>query len=268
MTALILATGLSTVPAFAQTLLGGNGGSTGGILSVDSGSAGDRSLVNIGLGSDSSSPDNIADVNIAGRNGLLGGGAGAANVTVTGGNGQGGLLNNGGLLGTGLLDGDDDGGLAGSGILGSNLAVGIDLGELQLDLTIPGLGGNGGNGGTGGNGGNGGGGSVLVGSIDGSFQVNCSVDDGRQVLQLAAQAKLNPAAWARAANVQVVPIRLCPQARSQVAQIFGASAKIQQLQSAAARDALIVASLSRSRHDVGDVFAVDASGGRLVVYVY
>lgn len=267
---------------------GSSGGSTGGLIGIDSGSAGTNSVINVGLGSDSSAPNNIADVNIGGNSGgLLGGNGGLVGATVTGGNGQGGLLNSGGVLGTGLLDGDDDGGVLGSGILGSNLTVGLNLGGLGLDLTVPGLddllgggggagnpgngnGGNGGNGGSGGNGGNGGngGGRVLVGSLDGSMTVSCSVNDGRKVLQLASQTKMNPASWGRAANVQIVPIKLCPQARSQVAQIFRASGKIQQLQNAAAADALITASLSRTRYDVSDVFAVQASGGRLVVYVY
>jgi hypothetical protein len=254
----------------AAGLLGGvlDGGSgSGGAVSIDGGSAGNDSLVNIGLGSDSSNPDNILDLNLGGGTG----GQGNIDANVSGGNGQGGLLNNGGVLGTGLLDGDDDGGVLGSGILGSNITVGLNLGGLGLDLTIPGiddlLGGGGGNGGNGGDGANGNG-RTRVGSLDNSLQVNCSVNDGRQVLQLASQGKVNPASWTRAANVRIVPIRLCPQARSQVAQIFRASGKIQQLQSAAAGDALIVASLSRSRHDVGDVFAIEASGGNLTVYVY
>lgn len=243
-------------------LLGGGSGSGGGLLSVDSGSAGSSSTVNVGLGSDSSNPDNIADVNL-----------GNANVNVSGGNGQGGLLNNGGLLGTGLLDGDDDGGVLGSGILGSNLTAGINLGGLSLDLTVPGLedllggGDNGGNGPGNGNGNSNTGGRTLVGSL-GEFQVNCSLDDGRRVLQLASQASVNPRSWNSAANVQIVPIRLCPQARGQVAQIFRASGKIQQLQSAVAGDALIVASLNRTRYDINDVFAVEARGGSLTVYVY
>lgn len=261
--ALVLATSLSAPSAFAEGLLGGvlgGGGSGGGLLSIDRGSAGDSSTVNIGLGSDSQGPDNIADVNL-----------GNANANVSGGNGQGGLLNNGGLLGTGLL-GDDDGGVLGSGILGSNLTAGINLGGLSLDLTIPGLddllGGGGGDGGNGpGNGNGNNGGRTLVGSV-GEFQVSCSLDDGRRVLQLASQASVNPRTWSRAANVQIVPIRLCPQARGQVAQIFRASGKIQQLRSAVAADALIVASLNRSRYDIGDVFAVEAQGGSLTVYVY
>lgn len=274
--ALVLVTGLGVAPASAQGLLGNllGGGGGGGVADVKSGTAGNSALVNAGIGGDSTSPNNIADVNIGGGGSLLGGNGPLAKVSVTGGNGQGGLLNNGGVLGTGLLDSDDDGGVLGSGILGSNLAAGIDLGGLSLDLDVPGIddllggGGSGGSGGNGGNGAVGPGGGVRVGSLDGSVVVNCSLDDGRKVLQIASQAKLNPSAWARAANVQVVPIRLCPQARAQVAQIFNASGKIRQLQRAAAGDALIVASLSRSRYDISDVFAIDASGGRLMVYVY
>jgi hypothetical protein len=313
----VLAIGLSAAPVYAQSLLGGvlGGGGGGGIVGgvgnilgggddssnstagsvadIDSGPAGNDALANVGLGSGGGNNDNVADVNVGrgSTGGLLGGGLlggdddeALANLNISGGNGQGGLLNNGGVLGTGLLDGDDDGGVLGSGILGgSNLTAGLDLGGLDLDLGGLGLGGNGGNGsggnGNGGNGGAGGNGGVggngigangrvLVGSVDGSFQVNCSVNDGRKVLQLASQAKLNPGAWQRAANVRVVPVRLCAQARAQVAQIFNASGKIQQLQRAAAGDMLITASLNRTRYDVDDVFAVQASGGNLVVYVY
>ena len=275
---LVMTAGLAATPVFAQNLLnniiGAGDSATGSLLSVDSGSAGSGSLVNVGLGASSSNANNVADVNLGTGNGRLLGGTNA-NVSVTGGNGQGGLLNSGGLLGTGLLDGDDDGGVAGSGLLGSSLTAGIDLGGLGLDLTVPGLGGilgggaGGGGGGNGnGNGGPGVGGGILVGSLDNSVQVACSLEDGRKVLQIASQAQLNPASWARAANVQIVPIKLCPQARGQVAQIFNASDKIQRLQGAAARDALITASLSRTRYDVGDVFAVEATGGRLTVYVY
>lgn len=204
----------------------------------------------------------------------------SASATVTGGNNQGGLLNSGGLLGTGLLDDDDDGGLLGSGILGSNLTAGINLGGLQLDLTIPGIddllggGGGGGNGG-GGNGGNGpggaggGDGTVRVGSV-GDFAVSCSVAQGRQALELAAKAKFgrsSPADWQRATGVQVVKVTLCPSARLQVTQIFNASGKIQSLHQAVAGDMLIMASLQRAGRDAGDVFAVQRNGSQLIVYV-
>jgi hypothetical protein len=205
----------------------------------------------------------------------------SASATVTGGNGQGGLLNSGGLLGTGLLDDDDDGGLLGSGLLGSNLTAGLNLGGLQLDLTIPGIddllggggGGGGGNGG-GGNGGNGpggagGDGSVRVSSL-GDFAVQCSVNQGRGVLELATKARFtrsSPADWRRASGVQIVPVKLCPAARLQVTQIFNASGKIQSLHQAVAGDMLIMASLQRAGRDAGDVFAVQRNGSQLIVYV-
>jgi hypothetical protein len=201
----------------------------------------------------------------------------SASATITGGNNQGGLLNSGGLLGTGLLDDDDDGGLLGSGILGSNLTAGINLGGLQLDLTIPGIDdllGGGGNGG-GGNGGNGpggaggGDGTVRVGSV-GDFAVTCSVAQGREALEIAANAKFgrsSPADWRRATGVQVIPVTLCPAARLQVTQIFNASGKIQSLHQAVAGDMLIMASLQRAGRDAGDVFAVQRNGSQLIVYV-
>lgn len=205
-----------------------------------------------------------------------------ASARVTGGNNQGGLLNSGGLLGTGLLDDDDDGGLLGSGILGSNLTVGLNLGGLDLDLTIPGIddllggggGGGGGNGG-GGNGGNGpggvgnGDGTVRVGSV-GDFAVNCSIAQGRQALELAAKAKFSRSSvadWQRASGVQVVRVTLCPEARLQVTQIFNASGKIQGLHQAVAGDMLIMASLQRAGRDADDVFAVQRNGSQLIVYV-
>jgi hypothetical protein len=251
-TAALLTISVAAAPAYAEGLvsrltdtvgdtvdsLTGGGTSVGNLVSVGSGAAGNDSLVNIGLGSNGNSPGSLADINLGSGTDPLGN----VNVT-TGGNGQ---------------------------LLGSNLTAGIDLGGLGLDLTIPGIDDLLGGGGGGGNGGNGGNddGRVRVGSIDNSFTVNCSVNDGRQALQLASQTKFQPTSWGRAANVQIVPIKLCPQARLQVAQIFNASSKILLLQSAAAQDALIVASLNRTRYDVNDVFAVQASGGSLTVYVY
>ena len=244
-------------------LTGGGGGSSD--LDID-----------IDVGSNDSNDNNILDVDVGDT----------ASATITGGNGQGGLLNSGGLLGTGLLDGDDDGGLLGSGILGSNLTAGLNLGGLQLDLTIPGIddllggggggGGGGGNGGggNGGNGGNGGGGSggngsTRVGSL-GDFAVKCSIDQGRQVLELATKAKFSRSSvadWQRASGVQIIPVKLCPSAKLQVVQIFNASGKIQSLHQAVSGDMLIMASLQRAGRDAGDVFAVQRNGSQLIVYV-
>ena len=231
---------------------------------VDSLTGGDSSGLNIDIGSTSTNDKNILDVDVGST----------ASATITGGNGQGGLLNSGGLLGTGLLDDDDDGGLLGSGILGSNLTVGLNLSGLKLDLTIPGIGdllggGGGGNGGNGPGGVGGGDGSVRVGSL-GDFAVKCSIAQGRQALELAAKAKFSRSSvadWQRASGVQIIPVKLCPSARLQVTQIFNASGKIQSLHQAVSGDMLIMASLQRAGRDANDVFAVQRKGSQLLVYV-
>ena len=165
-----------------------------------------------------------------------------------------------------------------------NTTVSLDLAGLELELgvnlelleVIGGGGGGGGNGnGNGNGGGNGAGGNgnrILVGSLGGeNFVINCAVNNTRQLLQIAAAGKLSGAeikAWMRAANVQVVPIKLCPAAKKQVAQILAKSKKINLLRRAVMSDALITASLGRTRYDAGDVIAVQRKGGQLVVYVY
>lgn len=257
-------------------LFGGGGVDTGNTLDVDSGPAGSDAFANAGIGNGGGANDNIADVK-------LGRGDPAASATV-----KGGLFGNGGLLGTGL-------GAGGSGLGGQNgLTAGLNLGGLGLggltggnDLTLNigggGAGGSGGSGGTGGTGGPGpgvvvpgGGGGGLAGGGSrvadlGNSGAACSLPEGRQVLQTAANAKVSNSAiarWQRAYNVQVVPVKLCASTRSQVAKILNQSGKINMLQNAAASDALISTSLSRSRYDANDVFAVESHNGQLVVYVF
>ena len=62
--------------------------------------------------------------------------------------------------------------------------------------------------------------------------------------------------------------KLCPAARSQVSKILNQSPKINALKGAVAADYLISASLSRTRYDANDVFAVQRNGGALTVYVF
>jgi hypothetical protein len=114
---------------------------------------------------------------------------------------------------------------------------------------------------------------VLVGSLGGgaTFLVNCTVNNTKQLLQVAAAGKISGAeikAWMRAANVQVVPIKLCPAAKKQVAALLAKSQKINLLRRAVMSDALITASLGRTSYDANDVVAVQRKGGQLVVYVY
>ena len=115
---------------------------------------------------------------------------------------------------------------------------------------------------------------VLVGSLGGgggTFTVTCAVNNAKTLLQVAANGKVTAAevkAWQRAANVQIIPVELCPQAKSQIAKLFARSKKILLLQRAVTTDNLIMASLSRTRYDAKDVAAVQRRGGQLVVYVY
>lgn len=115
---------------------------------------------------------------------------------------------------------------------------------------------------------------ILVGSLGGgggTFKVTCAVNNAKTLLQVAANGKLTAneiKGWQRAANVQIVPVELCPQARSQIAKLFARSKKILLLQRAVTTDNLIMASLSRTRYDANDVAAVQRRSGQLVVYVY
>lgn len=116
-------------------------------------------------------------------------------------------------------------------------------------------------------------GPILVGSLGGgaTFQITCAVNNTRQLLQVAANGKITAAeikAWQRFANVQIMPIKLCPAAKKQVAQILARSQKVKLLQRAVMQDQLIMASLSRTKYDAGDVVAVQRQKGQLVVYVY
>lgn len=247
-------------------LLGGDGGLLGGggadsVVTLSSGSASDSGLVNVGLGSGGdSSSGNILDVNLGGKSstGTL------ANVNV----GSGG---SGGGKGS-LLDADVD--LLGGGELAD---IDLDLGGdglLDIDIDL-GLGGNGKDGKDGKDGRNGRNGFSFSGGGGGGggfgASARCVGADGRQVLQLAARQTVNRStisSWRRASNVQIVPIRLCPNIRRQVAAALDSSSKVNAIRGAAHSDALINASLSRTNYSARNIFAVQRSGSQLTVYVY
>lgn len=171
-------------------------------------------------------------------------------------------------------------------VLGGNSGVNVDLpgldnlgvGELPGglgDIIDDLLGGN--DGANGANGNNGLNGSTRFASLGGGagggggfgFDANCSVAQGRTVLEIAAEADdVRTSSWRRAANVQVIPVRLCQSARAQVSSILDGSPSILALRGAAASDSLITASLARTRYDIEDIFAVRQAGGQLTVYVY
>lgn len=234
---------------------GGTGGGTGG------GGTNVGGLVSL----NDEGNDAVVNLDVGGGNGNI------LNAAVGNGNSP---LVNANVSSTGLL---------------KSTTVSLDLAGLELDLDLDlnlveviggGGGGNGngngnGNGGGNGAGGNGAGGNgnrVLVGSLGGAnFVINCAVNNTKQLLQIAAAGKISGAeikAWMRAANVQVVPIKLCPAAKKQVAQILAKSKKINLLRRAVMSDALITASLGRTSYDAKDVVAVQRKGGQLVVYVY
>jgi hypothetical protein len=267
---ILIVAGISVTPVGAQGLLGGLTDTVGGVVdtvtdtvtdTVDNVAGGDEGGTNVG---------NIASVNDDNNEALVnldvGGDSNILNAAVGSGANP---LANANVSSTGLL---------------SNTIVTLDLAGLGLDLTIglSELGGGGGAGGGNGVGGNGapggagnglsGGRAILVGSLGGAnFVINCAVNNTRQLLQIAAAGKISGAeikAWMRAANVQVVPIKLCPAAKKQVAQILTKSKKINLLRRAVMSDALITASLGRTRYDAGDVVAVQRKGGQLVVYVF
>lgn len=211
--------------------LGGSGsGGDGGLVDIGSGPAGNDAVVNVGIGNGGVG-NNVLDVN-------LGTGQPAANANVS---------------------------------AGSNLTASLNLGGLDLDLSLPGIaellglatGGAGQGNGTVRT-------SRLGGGGAGGFAVSCSVNEGRQVLQIAAATKVSRqviAGWQRAVGVKVIPVKLCAKARAQVLQLLNASGKVALLRAAAAGDALIAASLGRTRYGTNDVFAVQNQGGQLVVYV-
>ena len=233
-------------------LLGGGGGG-GGLVGIDNGSPGDNNLINLGVGPGDEVPSNVFGLNI-------GGDSRVATARVGTGNGVGadiGILNNTARGSIGVLN--DDG----------LLALDLDIAGLGINVGVGRPNGPGGPGGPGGSGV--GGGGAAASALLALARANCSVNEGRKILKIASDGKFSnrtAAQWRRFANVQIVPIRICAEARRQVAQILRQSGKVNALQDAAARDPLIAASLDRSNRSAGQVVAVAASRGNLTVFVY
>lgn len=89
-----------------------------------------------------------------------------------------------------------------------------------------------------------------------------------QLLDSHSYDRRTLSAWRRAGNVQVVPVRLCPQLRASVSRAAAANSNVAMVQDLAAADPLVRASLDRTRYRAGNVLAVDQSRGLLTVYVY
>jgi hypothetical protein len=129
--------------------------------------------------------------------------------------------------------------------------------------------------GTGGNGLGTGTGSNLFGGA-GNVQVaslgsaNCISPDQTQIANLTGRQYNSGtvSGWSHASNVQIVPVRICQDARARLSQAVAANGNVGFMQRAAASDPLITASLARTRYNIGDVLAVEQAGGVLKVYVY
>jgi hypothetical protein len=262
----------------AQGLLDGVVGD-GGLVDIGGGPAGNDAAVNVGVGGGNG---NVVDLG-------LGGGSGsdpAAGVSI-------GTNDGGGVsVGTDLLGGSGDGGISGDvdllggngSVLDTDVAIGGD-GGLDLDLDLgggdDGAGGNGGNGGAGGNGGDGtigNNGRIIIGgagarnSIGALFRganaPRCSVEQARQVLTIAQQARYTGTVvrgWQQASRIEVVPVRLCSSTKAQVAGALE-KAGIGSLQQLVASSSTLSQSLGR--YDADDVYAIAKQGNTLNVYVY
>jgi len=247
----LLTSAIFVTGASAGSLLGvvGTNGDSG-LVTLNSGAAQDNGVVNVGLGSSSSSPNNIASVGVGGGSSPLA----TANVTSGG---------NSGLLSVNA----NVGGLAtvGVGIGGGGTGGGTG-------------GGNGGTGGGTGGGGPGGGGLALNGGGGGGgaagFAVTgpgCTNANGAQVLQLVAGSKYSNRmvnGWSQATNIEVVPLKVCASARSSLAAAAASNQTFGLMQQAVAGDPLISTSLNRAKSNAGRVLGVNQAGKTVTVYVY
>lgn len=234
----------ATMPtAHAASLLGLIGdGNSGALVTLNQGSAGSSGAVNLGLGGGGG---NVLDANVGGS----GGGSSLANANVSLG-GASGLV--------------DVGANVGGGLVTANVNVGGGGGLIGVDIGIGGPR-------TGGPGGPGG--PVLLGGGGGSsfstaapVNVACVSATSSQLLQIFEGTRTS--GWNRASNIQLVPIKLCPDIRGQLAAYLAASRKYSAMVYAVAGDPLINAALSRTRYQPGHVLGVVRNGNQLVVYVF
>ena len=233
------------VPGVATVSLNNNtSGTQGNATALDGGG----STINVGLGNVLGGNSNLGVTLPGTGNGSTDGTIGGVADTINGLTGNGGTADT--LIGSA---GDTTGGLGGLGGLGG---------------VAGGLGGtdNGGLGGTGGF-------FQLAsgGDASGSGLVLCNGAAPQAISQLLQRQNYSASAlnnWRRASNVRIVPIKLCPAVRHNVSRAVAMNGNVGVMQSYAAADPLISASLSRARYGAGNVLAVDQSKGMLTVFVY
>lgn len=282
---MLLAGGLLAMPVQAAGLLNGVLGGTGSVV----GSVGNtvNGLLGGGGGGGANVPG-VASVSTDSTGGshvnasLLGGGGSTLNVglqSVLGGSSNVGVTLPG--TGIGLVDntlGTATGavnGLTGNGgtvnrIVGSLTGDGVPGGSGPVVIVNPdGSTGPGAPGTPGNRGFMAAGGGAYATALGASL--TCAGQDPRAVAYLLRDRKYSPrllASWRRAANVQVVPLKLCPPARSSVRTQLAGNGTVAMVQSLAAADPLISTSLSRTRYNASNVLAVDQANGTLTVYVF
>jgi len=231
------------MPANAQSLLGIIGGKDDkALITIGSGNSGNSGLVNIGVGGKNQVLDaKVGNGNIGSARVGSGGSSGLVDADVR-------LLNNNARVGV--------------GIGGGNRLVNVDVG-----IGNPGNGNGNGNGNGPGNGSGNGNGSGGGMSNAGSGGSNCVGLANVELERLLGATRID-GSWSRASNVQIHPVRVCPEQRSWLAAALASTNLGAALRSAIAADALLTASLSRSSYSADRVFAVQRNGGQLTMFVY
>ncbi len=273
------------VPAGAQGLLGIIGGSDDStLITLGSGDAGDKGLVNLGVGGG----DNLLDVNVGN------GDVGKVNV----GTGRGGSLVDADVK---LLDDNVkvDATVGGNrGLVDANVDVlnetvrvdanvGGDNGLVDVGVGVGGGnngGGNNGGGNSGGGnngGGNNGGGNNGGGNNGGGNNglpptastgssgsaATCAGVSVSELDRLLRSTRID-GSWQRASNVAVQRVQICPSEQTWLAAALASTGLGSNLQSAVANDPLLATSLSRASLRPDRVFAVQRTGNQLTVFVY
>lgn len=256
-------------PAHAQLLKGvvGSGGDDKALVDVKVGTS-DKKLVDVKVGGSSSgsSGGNVVDATVGGSSGP----SASVNVSSSSDDGTSATVATdalGGAEGSLTLLGPD--GLVTGGIdaVGVEVDLGIDAGLVPGGPGVPGAPGSSGDPGASGASG----GTFGIGGPSGFASLSpadlaCMGPDAARLLQIAQQSA-PVEQWQRASNVRIVRIDVCPEARNKLLSAMRSSGLGSILWSAAARDTLIAASLSRTSYGAENVLAVQQTGNELTVYV-
>jgi hypothetical protein len=95
----------------------------------------------------------------------------------------------------------------------------------------------------------------------------CAGQSPSQLVRLVQSTRVD-ASWARASNVQIQRVGVCPEIRVWLQGQLNGSGLGPVLHQAVMNDALISTSLGRASFNADRVFAVKRSGSQLTVYVY